>query len=183
MENAATSKINKPVVLVGMMGVGKTTYGKKMAGLLKVPFVDIDILIENEICHSVNWIFENVGEEKFRHMEETKIRELLNSNEIMVIALGGGAFLNPNTRKMIKEKAISVWLRSSAESIYNRVSVRKDRPLLEGTKDKLGKIVEMMSAREQYYEQADVCAYTDIGNQREIASKLVGLVEKALSKK
>jgi shikimate kinase len=182
MEISATYKINKPIVLVGMMGVGKSTYGKKIANTLKIPFVDIDVLIENEIGHSVNWIFENVGEEKFRKIEEKKIRDILNSGEVVLVALGGGAFLNDNTRKLVKEKAISVWLKSSPEVIYNRVSVRKDRPLLEGTKDKLGKIIDIMNSREKFYKEADVEAFTDIGNQKEIALKVIENIGKFLSK-
>jgi shikimate kinase len=181
MENSATYKIKKPIALIGMMGVGKTTYGKKMASILKVPFIDIDQMIENEIGHSVSWIFENVGEEKFRHMEETKIRETLNSGENMVVALGGGAFLNPVTRKIVKEKSISVWLKSSPEVIFKRVSVRKDRPLLEGIEDKLGKIKEIMASREALYQEADVSAQTDIGNQRDIAHNIIRVVEKFLN--
>ena len=182
MENSATYKIKKPITLIGMMGVGKTTYGKKMANILKVPFIDIDQIIENEIGHSVSWIFENVGEEKFRHMEETKIREALSSGDNMVVALGGGAFLNANTRKIVKDKSISVWLKSSPETIFKRVSVRKDRPLLEGVDDKLGKIKDMMKSREEIYGQADVSAITDIGNQRDIAHNIIRIVEKFLNK-
>jgi shikimate kinase len=173
MEPLATYKITKPIVLVGMMGVGKTTYGKKAAATLKIPFLDIDQMIENEIGHSVSWIFENVGEQKFRQMEETKIKELLDKNEPIVLALGGGAFLNPKTRDLIKQKAVSIWLKSSPEVVFSRVSVRKDRPLLEGVADKLGKIREIMNSREEFYKQADISIETDHGNQKDIVQKII----------
>lgn len=183
MKDSATYKIDKPIVLVGMMGVGKTTYGKKLASIINAPFVDIDQMIENEIGHSVSWIFENVGEAKFRQMEEGKIREILNETQHMVLALGGGAFLNENTRKLIKQKAVSVWLSSSPEVIFSRVSVRRDRPLLEGVEDKLGKIKEIMTNREQYYKQADISVITDTGNQKEIVNRIIREVERFLVKK
>lgn len=182
MEESSTYKIEKPVVLVGMMGVGKTTYGKKLASIMNVPFIDVDQLIENEIGHSVSWIFENVGEDNFRHMEETKIKDMLNEHKHMVLALGGGAFLNDKTRALIKEKAISVWLTSSPEIIYSRVSVRKDRPLLEGVEDKLGRIRQIMADREQYYKQADVSLVTDHGNQKEVAVRIIKEIEKFYKK-
>lgn len=178
MNQTATFKIDKPIVLVGMMGVGKTTYGKKLASLINVPFIDVDQTIENEIGHSISWIFENVGESKFRKMEETKIKELLYDHKNMVLALGGGAFLNENTRNMVKKDAVSVWLKSSPEVIYSRVSVRKDRPLLEGTEDKLGKIKEIMNSREEFYKQADISLITDHGNQRDVATKIIKEIEK-----
>lgn len=183
MENSSTGKINKPIVLVGMMGVGKTTYGKKAASILKTQFVDVDQMIENEIGHSISWIFENVGEQQFRHTEENKIKELISENLPIIIALGGGAFLNSNTRSLIKDKAISVWLKSSAETIFNRVSMRKDRPLLEGVEDKLGKIKDLIKAREEYYKQADISVDTENGNQRDVAQKIISAVEKFIARK
>jgi len=173
MQDASTDKILKPIVLVGMMGVGKTTYGRKVSAILGVPFIDIDQAIENEIGHSISWIFENAGEDSFRQMEENKIKEALEAQKPMVLALGGGAFLNETTRALIKKAAISVWLSSAAEVIFNRVSVRKDRPLLEGVEDKLGKIKDIMDARADFYNQADVKIMTDTGNQREIATKII----------
>ncbi len=182
MEDSATYKIDRPIVLIGMMGVGKTTYGKKLASLINVPFIDVDQTIENEIGHSVSWIFENVGESKFRQMEENKTRELLDEHKHLVLALGGGAFLNENTRKIIKQKAVSVWLTSSPEVIFSRVSVRKDRPLLEGVEDKLGKIKEIMDNREQYYKQADVSVITDHGNQKDISTRIIKEIDLFLTK-
>ncbi len=182
MRDSATYKINKPIVLVGMMGVGKTTYGKKIAAILKVPFLDVDQLIENEIGHSISWLFEHVGEDKFRDMEEKKIEELLNSNVVMVIALGGGAFNNERTRERVKKKALAVWLKSRPETVLTRVSVRRDRPLLEGVDDKLGKIKQIMKDREGFYSQSDVAIATDEGNQRELPFRTLDKVQEFLDK-
>lgn len=181
MENSAILKFNKPIVLLGMMGVGKTTYGKKMAGVLKIPFFDVDQQVEADIGHSVAWIFENAGEKEFRKMEEQKIVEILNSQETIVLALGGGAFISKKTRDLVKKKAISVWLKTPPEVILKRVSVRKDRPLLEGEEDKLEKIRGILRNREDFYKQADITVETEIGGQKEVAIKIINGVEDYLN--
>ena len=183
MENSAILKLKKPIVLVGMMGVGKTTYGKKVASLLKIPFEDVDHLIENDIGHSVSWVFENAGEAEFRKMEEHKIAEVLMENRCLILALGGGAFINENTRKLVKQKAVSIWLQTSPEVILKRVSIRKDRPLLQGEDDQLKKIKSILSSREEYYKQADIHVETDFSGQRDVAYKIIDAIENYLGVK
>ncbi len=182
MSVEAINKINKPIVLLGMMGVGKTTYGKKLANTLRVPFYDIDQEIENDIGHAVSWIFENIGEPEFRRLEENKIKDLIAKHDRSIIALGGGAFLNEKSRKLIKEKTISVWLQSSAKVIYDRVSVRKDRPLLEGVSDKLGKIKEISEARAPIYAEADLSLNTDTGGPKEINRNIIAKLGEFIEK-
>ncbi len=111
------NKKTDTIVLVGMMGAGKTTYGRKLAKNIGYDFYDIDQEIEGDIGHAVSWIFENIGEKEFRKMEETKIREITSLDSKKVVALGGGAFLNDNSRQLIKERAFSIWLKADAETI------------------------------------------------------------------
>ena len=180
MIDSSIYKISKPIVLVGMMGVGKTTYGKKIASILQIPFIDVDQVIENEIGHSISWIFENFGEEKFRKMEQAKIKEVLDENIPIILALGGGAFLNQETRELISNKAFSVWLKSSPEVIYSRVKARKDRPLLENVDDKLVKIKEIIKVREEFYSKADIEFDTDIGSPKDIPYNIINKIKNSL---
>jgi shikimate kinase len=182
MESSAIKNLNKPIVLVGMMGVGKTTYGRKLAFALKTIFADVDQSIENDIGHSVSWIFENAGEDKFRKLEENKIKELLSDKKLKVIALGGGAFISQTNRDFIKQHAISVWLSCPAELINARISQRKDRPLLQGNEDKLQKIKDIIEAREEFYSQSDIKIDTEKFLQREVPTKIISLIEEFIAK-
>lgn len=168
------------IVLVGMMGVGKTTFGRKLSNLIGSQFLDIDQEIEYDIGHSVSWIFENIGEKEFRKMEEAKIREILENPSPKVVALGGGAFLNQNSRELIKKKAVSIWLKADAETILRRVSARRNRPLLEGEEDKFGKIKRILSEREEIYSKADLVIVTDKGAQKKILDKIVSQIARAI---
>lgn len=172
MNNSSIKNIQKPLVLLGMMGVGKTTFGKKLATRLSVPFHDLDHEIEAEIGHSVSWIFENAGEKEFRKLESKKLKKLLNG-DMVVLALGGGAFLSEENRDLIKSKATSIWLQASPETIYKRVSYRNDRPLLEGHKDKLGHIKNLISQRSEAYSQADISIKADHGSHKEVIDRIV----------
>ncbi len=170
--NDSSINIKKPIVLVGMMGVGKTTFGKKLAGKLGLTFFDLDHEIEDEIGHSVSWIFENAGENEFRKLESKKLREILNG-ELIVLALGGGAYISEENIKHVNSNSTSIWLRASAETIYKRVSYRNDRPLLEKIKNKRQHIKNMLEEREKFYKQADFSIYTDNGSHKEILQNIM----------
>lgn len=172
MTKVTSTFTNKPICLVGMMGVGKTTFGKKLAKRLKRSFYDIDIEIEREIGHSIEWIFENAGEAHFRKMEEAKIKELLALEQPSVLALGGGAFINDNTRASIKQKAISIWLDSPAEVIFNRVKGRTHRPLLN-VEDKMQQILKILEARRAIYAEANYKIHSDEGNYQLVVDEIM----------
>ena len=123
--------IAKPVVLVGLMGVGKTTIGRRLARRLDVPFVDADHEIETAAGMSVSDIFERFGEAHFRDGERRVIARLIDGPP-RVIATGGGAFMNADTRKLILEQATAIWLDSDIDTLAERVGRRNDRPLLAG---------------------------------------------------
>lgn len=122
---------DRPIVLVGLMGAGKTTVGRRLAARLGLPFVDSDDEIERAADHSVAEMFERFGEDSFRDGERRVIARLIDGPS-KVIATGGGAFMNEATRALILERCIAVWLDADVETLAARVSHRDHRPLLKG---------------------------------------------------
>ncbi|WP_422345961.1 shikimate kinase [Parasphingorhabdus sp.] len=121
--------IEKPLVLIGLMGVGKTTVGRRLAKRLNLPFVDADEEIEKAADLKIAEIFERFGEDYFRDGERRVIARLMEADR-QVIATGGGAFMNDETRELILSKATAIWLDADIDILVNRVSRRDTRPLL-----------------------------------------------------
>ncbi len=147
-------RLGRSVVLVGVMGSGKSCIGKRLAVHLGLPFVDADREIAAAAGCSVPEIFERHGERAFRDGERRVIQRLLG-NQPHVLATGGGAFMDPATRALIRERGISVWLRADIELLLKRVSRRNDRPLLRDV-DPRAKLLELMQARDPIYAEADL---------------------------
>jgi shikimate kinase len=146
--------LTKPIVLVGLMGSGKSTVGYRLAKRLDLPFLDTDTEIERTIGCSISDIFAGAGEEYFRKLEQRTISELL-THDPHILATGGGAFIQPETRALIKKKSVSVWLRADLDVLLERVSRRKTRPLLE-TGDKREILQKLIQERYPVYAEADV---------------------------
>ena len=146
--------LRKSVVLVGLMGAGKSTIGRRLAQVLDTPFVDSDNEIVEAAGCSVSDIFDIHGEDIFRDLEQRIVLKLLD-REPSVIATGGGSFINPTIRKAIKEKASSVWLKAELEVLVERVSRRNTRPLLEQG-DKREILSKLMADRYPVYGEADI---------------------------
>lgn len=128
------ARLDRPIVLVGMMGVGKTTVGRKLAALLGLPFCDADEEIEKAAQMSIPEIFAQFGEPYFRSGERRVIARLVGEDgapERRVLATGGGAFADPETRALILKRAIAVWLDSDVETLLARVGRKGNRPLLK----------------------------------------------------
>ena len=121
----------RTIALVGLMGAGKSSVGRRLAHALGLPFRDADEEVERAAGRSVAEIFEDLGEAAFRDGERRVIARLLEEPP-HVLATGGGAFMNPETRKLIADKAISIWLQADVEVLARRVSRKNDRPLLHG---------------------------------------------------
>ncbi len=142
------------VVLVGMMGAGKSTIGRRLAARLHLPFVDADAEIEAAAGMTIPEIFEIHGELHFRDGEARVIARLLESGPA-VLATGGGSFMREETRRRVSNKAISIWLKADADIIMRRVKRRADRPLLQ-TVDPVATVGRLISEREPVYQHADL---------------------------
>src|SRR6266436_7213422 len=146
------------VVLVGMMGAGKSTIGRRLAARLHVPFLDADIEIEAAAGMTIPEIFETHGEPHFRDGEARVIARLLESGPA-VLATGGGSFMREETRRRVNDKAISIWLKADADIIMRRVRRRADRPLLQ-TPDPEATVGRLISEREPIYQHADLTIWS-----------------------
>ena len=144
----------RPIVLVGLMGAGKTSVGRRLAEKLGIPFVDADHEIERAAGKSIKDIFAEHGEPYFREGERRVIQRLIG-NGAQVLATGGGAYMNDETRARIQEHGISVWLKASLPLLMKRVSKRQDRPLLQA-EDPEGVMRGLMEKRYPVYALADV---------------------------
>jgi shikimate kinase len=148
----------RSVVLVGMMGAGKSTIGRRLAARLRLPFLDADIEIEAAAGMSIADIFETHGEPHFRDGEARVIARLLESGPA-VLATGGGAFIREETRRRIRDKAVSIWLKADADIIMRRVKRRADRPLLQ-TADPAATVGRLIEEREPVYQHADLTIWS-----------------------
>lgn len=144
----------KPIVLVGLMGVGKSTVGRRLAARLGLPFVDADAEIESAAGMSITEIFERFGEAHFRDGERRVIARLIDGNQ-KVIATGGGAFINDDTRALILKQAVAVWLNAKPEVLAERVRRRDTRPLLRG-RDPRAVLTELARVRNPLYAMAPI---------------------------
>ena len=142
------------IVLVGLMGAGKTSIGRRLATRLGLPFSDADDEIEKAAGSSIEDIFERLGEESFREGERRVIARLLDGPPI-VLATGGGAFMDPDTRKVIAENGISIWLKSNIDTLVKRTSKRKNRPLLKN-KNHREVLKHLIEVRYPIYQLADI---------------------------
>ena len=144
----------RSIVLVGMMGAGKSSIGRRVAARLGIPFVDADVEIEQAAGMSIADIFAAHGEPNFRAGEARVIARLLEQGP-QVLATGGGAFINVQTRANISDKAISVWLKAEIDVLTRRLRRRTDRPLLK-TADPMATLANLLAERDPIYGEADV---------------------------
>src|SRR5580693_9675306 len=164
----------RSVVLVGMMGAGKSTIGRRLAARLRLPFLDADIEIEAAAAMSIPEIFETHGEPYFRDGEARVIARLLDSGPA-VLATGGGAFMREETRNRIGAKAVSIWLKADADIIMKRVRRRADRPLLQ-TADPAATIGRLIAEREPIYRQANLTIWSrEVPHEKIVDECLEGL--------
>ncbi|MBJ6987639.1 MULTISPECIES: shikimate kinase [unclassified Devosia] len=164
----------KPIVLVGMMGAGKTTVGRRLANRMGRLFVDSDEEIERAAQMTIPEIFAQRGEVEFRAGELRVISRLLKEKDI-ILATGGGAFVQPETRAAIKDEGLSVWLKADADVLFERVSRRSNRPLLQ-TQDPRGTLEKLIAERYPIYEAADVTVMSRDVPQETVATDIVSAV-------
>jgi shikimate kinase len=170
------SAVKKNLVLVGMMGVGKTTIGRILAKNQNKEFIDTDEYIEKKNSMSVSEFFEKKGEKFFRMEERKEILNLLKKNDC-IIALGGGAFIDEILRKNILENCISVWLDADVKILNKRSLWNKNRPLLQ-KENNTEKLKEIYTQRKSIYELANYKIKCDKLNKNDIVKKISELYEK-----
>jgi len=168
-------KLDKTLVLVGMMGAGKTSVGRRLANALGVAFRDADTEIELAAGCTINEIFERFGEPEFRAGERKVIARLLGEPP-HVLATGGGAFMDPETRARIKEGAISIWLKAPLDLLFERVMRKDTRPLLRNT-DSRTALERLLREREPVYAQADITIESDEGPQDAVVKRILAALE------
>lgn len=152
--NPAAARERKTIALVGLMGVGKTSIGRRLAAALGLPFRDVDEEIERAAGCSVTEIFTQRGEAEFRDGERRVIGRLLDE-PAHVLATGGGAFVQPATRELIKDRAVSIWLTADTDVLARRVARKDHRPLLKG-KDPRQVLADLAAVRNPSYALADI---------------------------
>jgi shikimate kinase len=168
-------RLDKTLVLVGMMGAGKTSVGRRLASTLGVPFRDADAEIELAAGCTINEIFERFGEPAFRAGERKVIARLLTEPP-HVLATGGGAFMDPDTRARIREAATSVWLKAPVELLLERVTRKDTRPLLRNT-DSRAALERLLKEREPVYAQADVTIESDEGPHDSVVRRILAALD------
>ena len=172
--------MKKNLLLTGMMGVGKSTVGKKLAKKLKLKFIDIDQIVEKKEKSTIKEIFENKGEDYFRKTEKKISLEELKKNN-SVIALGGGAFMDTSIRKEAKNSSVSFWLDLNLKSLFIRLKNVKKRPLLN--QDNLEKSVnKIYSERKKIYNKSDFRIECGSMNINQIVNKIIKLYESSENK-
>ena len=159
MNDSTAAIAAKTIVLVGLMGAGKTSVGRRLAVRLERGFVDADSEIESAAGMSIGDIFATHGEAHFRDGERRVIARLLDDRG-QVLATGGGAFMNAETRALIKGEAVSVWLKAELDVLFRRVSRRTTRPLLNQENPK-GVLEGLMRERYPVYADADITVTSD----------------------
>jgi shikimate kinase len=165
----------RSIVLVGMMGVGKSSVGRRLAGRLSIPFIDADTEIEKAAGMSIAEIFAHHGEPYFRSGEARVIVRLLEGGP-QVLATGGGAFMNADTRALIKVKGISIWLRAEFDVLLRRTGKRRsDRPLLQ-TEDPAETLRRLLAEREPTYALADLTVQSrEVPHEAIVADMMMAL--------
>src|SRR5919112_74609 len=173
-------RLDRPVVLVGLMGVGKSTVGRRLARRLGLPFVDSDSAIADASGFSAAEIYERYGERDFRDGERRLVARLIEG-EVRVIATGGGAFVDPRTRKLLNERAITVWLDAPVDILAERTSRRDTRAQLRNGDPKA--TLERLSAeRRPSYEEAHIHVKSGDGAHRDVVDSIVAALEDYLAR-
>ena len=167
----------RAIVLVGMMGAGKSSIGRRLAAQLGLAFVDADCEIEQAAGMTIAEIFESKGEAYFRAGEARVIARLLDGGP-QVLATGGGAFMNADTRALIRNRGVSVWLKAEPDLLLRRIRRRNDRPLLR-TADPEGRLKELIDERYPVYAEADLTVHSrDIPHETIVEEIVRALVDK-----
>ena len=173
-------RLDRPIVLVGLMGVGKSTVGRRLAKRLGLPFVDSDAAIEDAAGLSPAEVFERYGEDDFRDGERRLVARLVEGS-VRVIATGGGAFVDPRTRELLNSRAITVWLDAPVDILTERTSRRDTRVQLR-TGDPKATLERLAQERRQSYEQAHIHVKSGSGAHKDVVEAIVRALDRHLAR-
>jgi len=179
MSTVLPVRVPKTIVLVGLMGVGKSSIGRRLAQSLALPFTDADAEIEAAAGVTIEEIFARDGEAVFRNGERRVIARLLD-NPVQVLATGGGAFMDPATRALIRARGISIWLRADIELLLARVSRRNNRPLLKQG-DPRAVLTRLIEERYPIYAEADITVESVDGPPEATLERVIAALAKFLA--
>jgi len=171
LSEAAAYVPTRSLAILGMPGSGKSSVGRKLAARFAIPFFDADEEIEAAAGMKITQIFERYGEPEFRKGERRVIARLLEQ-PLHVLATGGGAFMDPETRALIKARTTSIWLRADLDTLYERTSRRGDRPLLANV-DARQTLARLLAERTPHYAEADVTVDTDTRPAEETVDRVL----------
>ena len=174
-----TKRLDRPVVLVGLMGVGKSTVGRRLARRLGLPFIDSDSEIEDTVGLPWGELFERYGEADYRDGERRLVARLIDE-QVRVIATGGGVFVDPRTRQLLKERTITVWLDAPVDVLHERTSRRDTRPLLKNA-DPKSTLERLAKLEREAYAEAHVHVKSGNGAHREVVEEIVRALEDHLA--
>jgi shikimate kinase len=169
------SRLDRPIVLVGLMGVGKSTVGRRLARRLGLSFVDSDAAIEDAAGLSPAEVFERYGEDDFRDGERRLVARLIEG-DVRVIATGGGAYVDPQTRELLNERAVTVWLDAPVEILAERTSRRDTRAQLRNG-DPKDTLERLLNERRRSYEQAHIHVKSGTGAHKDVVEAIVRALE------
>ena len=164
-------RLDRPLVLVGLMGVGKSTVGRRLAKRLGLPFVDSDAAIEDASGFPAAEVFERYGERDFRDGERRLVARLVEG-EVRVIATGGGAYIDPTTRKLLNERAITVWLDAPVDILAERTSRRDTRAQLRNG-DRKAVLEKLSEERRPSYEEAHIHVKSGAGAHKDVVDAII----------
>ncbi len=183
MENIEFIKLEKPIVMVGLMGAGKTSVGRALARRLGVPFVDSDKEIEAAAGCSVVDIFSMYGEQEFRRVEQRVIARLMDTEPVAkVISTGEGAFITPAVREMLADRAVTIWLKADLELLVKRTNFRDTRPqLLNADSRKI--LAQLIDERYGTYACADITVQTRDESLRKTLGKVMDALYEYINKR
>jgi len=173
-------RLDRPVVLVGLMGVGKSTVGRRLARRLGLPFVDSDAEIEGAAGYPAAEVFERYGEQDFRDGERRLVARLIEG-DVRVIATGGGAYVDPRTRKLLNERAITVWLDAPIEILTERTGRRDTRAQLRSG-DRKATLERLANERRRSYEEAHIHVKSGDGAHKDVVDAIVAALEDHISR-
>lgn len=163
----------KIICLTGMMGVGKTTIGKKLAEILDYYYFDSDVEISDYAKKNIAQIFEDHGEKYFRKLEKDIVTNLVQRKEKMVISLGGGVFINDKIRKILLENSTVIWLDANLETIMSRTKNSKDRPTLTNSPNKRKFLSDLLVKRNKIYKEANIKIDVNINDCKKILDNII----------